>query len=192
MINRKRLTIIIIGAVALLALLVTGIVLLVAAGNTNANEVPTSSETSEVVEPTIVFTEEQSQLVRNVAHTAVSWNGLTDVGVLESRYKEAGMSEKLSREFVPVWKQALGSDSTAEVFAKMVAEPQIVDYKPDHDGGPGLFIAAVEVTYEGTSHVEGATTQIGPAKATWTFVLDEKYGTVTNIEQPDISELQGL
>lgn len=55
--------------------------------------------------------------------------------------------------------------------------------------GTGQFRVGVSVNYEGTYHNGSTTVPIGNNTAIWYFILDERTGTVVDIEQPMLGDL---
>lgn len=200
MIDRKRLILIISGAVALVLIIVAIAVTLVLAGSKRQSEDNTpgtntteeAAPTSEAEAPTITFTKEQSKIVRDVAQVVTMWSGQTDPAVTLTRLIDAGMSKDLAENFTPIWAEAFDSETTAEVTSTKIGEPTVTDYIPGKEDGTGIFVVSVAITYEGYAHKDGKTTPIGYAEATWQFALDERYNTVTQVIQPPLSEIEGL
>lgn len=194
MIDRKRLTLIIIGIVAVVAILAGLTVWLVLANQTPAEDEAQPDTSSQVEEtPTVTFTEEQQQTVFDVARLAAAWDGTANPATTEQRYVEAGMSESLAREYLPVWAGYFGSNKIASVQVKNVGSaPASVEYGEGNEHtepGTGKFRVGVEVTYEGTYHNGSTTVPIGNNSAIWYFILDERSGSVVDIEQPMLADL---
>lgn len=200
MIDRKRLILIIAGAAALVLIIVALVVALILTGSKNQSEsTDNGTAVTEEVEPTpepeipeVTFTKEQSKIVRDVAQSVVTWSGQTEHAVMVTRWIDAGMSESLAQTFTPIWAEAFDSETTAEVKAAKIGEPTVTDYVSGKEEGTGMFVVSVAITYEGYAHKNGKTTPVGYTEATWQFVLDERYNTVTQVIQPPLSEIVGL
>lgn len=194
MIDRKRLTLIIIGCIAAAAILAGLIVWLVLA-NQNNDEDDAQPDTSSQIEetPTITFTEEQQQTVFDVARLAAAWNGTADPATTELRYIEAGMSERLARDYVPVWAGYFGTNEISQIKVNNVGSaPVSIEYGEGNEHaapGTGKFRVGIEVNYDGTYHNGSTTVPIGNNTAIWYFILDERTGTVVDIEQPMLGDL---
>lgn len=194
MIDRKRLTLIIIGCIAAAAILAGLIVWLVLA-NQNNDEDDAQPDTSSQIEetPTITFTEEQQQTVFDVARLAAAWRSAEDPALTQQRYIEAGMSESLARDYLPVWAGYFGSSPTAQIRVNNVGSaPASIEYgegNEHREPGTGQFRVGVSVNYEGTYHNGSTTVPIGNNTAIWYFILDERSGTVVDIEQPMLADL---
>lgn len=194
MIDRKRLTLIIIGAVIAVAIIAGLTVWLVLAnqnGTTDEAQPDTSSEVEET--PTVTFTEEQQQTVFDVARLAAAWRAAQDPAVTQQRYIEAGMSESLARDYLPIWSGYFGASPTAQIQVKDVGSaPASIEYGEGNEHtepGTGKFRVGVEVTYDGTFHNGSTTVPIGNNTAIWYFILDERSGKVVDIEQPMLGDL---
>lgn len=194
MIDRKRLTLIIIGIVAVVAILAGLTVWLVLANQTPAADKPQPDTSSQVEEtPTITFTEEQQQTVFDVARLAAAWRSAENPDTTRKRYVEAGMSESLARDYLPIWSGYFGASPTAQIYVKDVGSaPASIEYGEGNEHtepGTGQFRVGIEVTYEGTYHNGSTTLPIGNNSAIWYFILDERSGTVVDIEQPMLADL---
>ena len=194
MIDRKRLTLIIIGCIAAAAILAGLIVWLVLA-NQNNDEDDAQPDTSSQIEetPTITFTEEQQQTVFDVARLAAAWNGTANPETTQQRYIEAGMSESLARDYLPVWAGYFGTNEISQIQVNNVGSaPASIEYgegNEHREPGTGQFRVGVSVNYEGTYHNGSTTVPIGNNTAIWYFILDERTGTVVDIEQPMLGDL---
>lgn len=194
MIDRKRLTLIIVGIVAVVAIL-AGLTVWLVIANQNPAEDETQHGTSSEIEetPTITFTEEQQKTVFAVARLAAAWNGTANPDTTEQRYVEAGMSESLARDYLPVWAGYFGSNEIAQIQVKNVGSaPASIEYGEGNqhtEPGTGKFRVGVEVTYEGTYHNGSTTVPIGNNSAIWYFILDERTGNVVDIQQPSLGDL---
>lgn len=191
MIDRKKLIIIGVAVIAVLALL-GGLIWLVIANQKPAEVTPTptqtSSEGSEL--PEIVFTEEQQQTVLDVAKVATAWKGSAKPDTTRAAYIDAGMSETLARDYQPVWAGYFGSNITAQIDTTVPSTIASIEHGEGvAEGEPGAFYVGVEVTYEGTFHNGSTTALVGRESAIWYFVLDERTGKVIDIDQPMLSEL---
>jgi len=194
MIDRKRLTLIIIGAVIAVAI-IAGLTVWLVLANQNGTADEAQPDTSSEVEetPTFTFTEEQQQTVFDVARLAAAWNGTADPATTEQRYVEAGMTESLARDYLPVWAGYFGSNEIAQVQVKNVgSSPASIEHGEGNEHtepGTGKFRVGVEVTYDGTFHNGSTTVPIGNNTAIWYFILDERSGKVVDIEQPMLGDL---
>jgi len=200
--DRNRLIIIIVGALLVLAMVV-GVILWLTSGNQGPTSDPSQprEDPQEIETPTITFTEEQERTIRNVAAVSTRWDGAADPAQMEQRYVDSGMSQKLARSYEPVWAGYFGTNITAEIISTVTGTPTVLQYAP-HEGdgtdgasplapnGQGKFLVSVEVTYEGTFRNDnGKPVLISPARAVWQYVLDERTGTVTDVEQPLLGDL---
>ena len=194
MIDRKRLTLIIIGCIAAAAILAGLIVWLVLANQTREDDQAQPDTSSQVEEtPTITFTEEQQQTVFDVARLAAAWRAAEAPALPQQRYIDAGMSERLAREYLPVWAGYFGSSPTAQIKVNNVGSaPVSIEYGEGNEHaapGTGKFRVGIEVNYDGTYHNGSTTVPIGNNSAIWYFILDERTGTVVDIEQPMLGDL---
>ena len=193
MIDRKRLTLIIIGCIAAAAILAGLIVWLVLANqNTEDDAQPdTSSQIEET--PTITFTEEQQQTVFDVARLAAAGCGNANPETTQWGCIEAGMSESLARNYLPVWAGYFGTNEISQIKVNNVGSaPASIEYgegNEHREPGTGQFRVGVSVNYEGTYHNGSTTVPIGNNTAIWYFILDERTGTVVDIEQPMLGDL---
>ena len=191
MIDRKKLILIGVGILALLAL-VGGLIWVVIANQRTTDVPPTPTPTSSEGEglPEIVFTEEQQQTVLDVAKVATAWKGSANADTTRAAYIDAGMSEALARDYQPVWAGYFGSNITAQIDTTVPSTIASIEHGEGvADGEPGAFYVGVEVTYEGTFHNGSTTALVGRDTAIWYFVLDERTGEVIDIDQPMLSEL---
>lgn len=191
MLDRKKLILFIAGGVAAIVLIAGVITWFVMSANeqsTNENSTATTLEASP--SPTITFTEEQQEIVFEVARLAAAYRATDNDSEVETRYVEAGMSERLARDYKPIWAGYFGSNQAAQINVKNVgSEPSSIEYEPGSTEGSGLFRVGVDVTYDGTYHTGSTTAPIGHNTATWYLILDERSNTVTNIEQPRLADL---
>lgn len=191
MIDRKKLILIGVGILALIAL-VGGLIWLVIANQRTTDAPPTPTPTSSEGEglPEIVFTEEQQQTVLDVAKVATAWKGSANADTTRAAYIDAGMSEALARDYQPVWAGYFGTNITAQIDTTVPSTIASIEHGEGvAEGEPGAFYVGVEVTYEGTFHNGSTTALVGRDTAIWYFVLDERTGEVVDIDQPMLSEL---
>lgn len=194
MIDRKRLILIITGIIVAVAILV-GLTIWLVLANQKPEEEPAKPDTSSEIEekPTITFTEEQQQTVFDVARLAAAWRAAEDSQVTRERYIEAGMSQSLARDYLPVWSGYFGTSPTAQIQVKDVgSEPASIEYAEGNqrsEPGTGKFRVGVSVNYEGTFHNGSTTIPIRNNTAVWYFILDERSGEVVEIEQPMLGDL---
>lgn len=191
MIDRKKLILIGVGILALIAL-VGGLIWLVIANQRTTDAPPTPTPTSSEGEglPEIVFTEEQQQTVLDVAKVATAWKGSANADTTRAAYIDAGMSEALARDYQPVWAGYFGTNITAQIDTTVPSTIASIEHGEGvAEGEPGAFYVGVEVTYEGTFHNGSTTALVGRDTAIWYFVLDERTGEVIDIDQPMLSEL---
>lgn len=104
------------------------------------------------------------------------------------------MSENLALDYQPVWAGYFGSNKIAQVQVKNVGSaPASIERGEGNEHtepGTGQFRVGIKVTYEGTYHNGSTTVPIGNNSAIWYFILDERSGTVVDIEQPMLADLE--
>lgn len=194
MIDRKRLTLIIISIVAAVAILAGLTIWLVIANQSRTEDQAQPEPSSQIEEtPTVTFTEEQQQTVFDVARLAAAWRAAEDPQLTQQRYIEAGMSESLARDYLPIWSGYFGASPTAQIQVKNVGSaPASIEHGEGNEHtepGTGKFRVGIEVNYEGTFHNGSTTVPIGNNSAIWYFILDERSGKVVDIEQPMLGDL---
>ena len=164
--------------------------LVIANKNDTAPSQPSDNSSKASETPVTNFTAEQQKTVFAVARVAAAWNGSTNAASTERRYIDAGMSEKLARDYRPVWAEYFGDNITAQINANKASDaPASLKYEKGSEEGTGLFRVGVKINYKGTFNNGKTTALIGGGVAIWYFILDERTGKVTDIEQPMLDEL---
>ena len=203
MLDRRRIIAIAIGAVVVIAIIITAIALVVSkqsdappaderpVAETTPNATPTtdgSAPADESAAAIDTFESDYFEMVRSAAIVATSWNGLTDNDLRVARYKQAGIADSLAESYMPVWADVFGPDNTAEITTTVDSNLR-VDQVQGVEGSYTWRIAAT-VTFKGTWHEDGATRTQSPRSAVWWFTVDQATNQITAIDQPAADELQ--